>query len=89
MTQDKLWEEHDLRTTGGQRIHDYGKLVESIRSRGLDPHEFEGYLEAFKQGMPPHGGMATGMERLLVQMLRLRNVRVASPFPRDGHRLSP
>jgi len=76
-------------TTGGQRIHDYDRLLGSIRSRGLQPRDFEGYLAAFKHGMCPHGGMATGMERLLMQMLRLRNVREASPFPRDRYRLSP
>ena len=58
-------------TTGGQRIHQYEPLVESMRSRGLDPANYQGYLEAFRHGMPPHGGMATGMERLLKQLLNL------------------
>ena len=76
-------------TTGGQRIHDHEQLVESIRSRGLDPADYEGYLAAFKHGMPPHGGMGMGIERLLMQILRLRNVREASAFPRDRYRLEP
>jgi len=76
-------------TTGGQRIHDYAQLVESIRSRGLDPCDFEGYLAAFKYGMCPHGGMGMGVERLIVQMLGLANVKEASAFPRDRYRLTP
>jgi nondiscriminating aspartyl-tRNA synthetase len=76
-------------TTGGQRIHDYGRLVESLRSRGLDPGDYEGYLAAFKHGLCPHGGMGMGIERLTMQLLRLDNVREASLFPRDCCRLVP
>jgi len=76
-------------TTGGQRIHDHDQLVASIRSRSLEPGHFEGYFEAFEHGMPPHGGMGMGIERLLKQMLHLDNIREACAFPRDRHRLSP
>lgn len=76
-------------TTGGQRIHQYEMLVESMKSRGLDPANFEFYLEVFKSGMPPHGGFAIGAERLTMQVLNLSNVREASFFPRDRTRLTP
>jgi len=76
-------------TTGGQRIHEPGQLAESIRSRGLDPEDFSGYLAAFRHGACPHGGMGMGMERLVTQMLGLGNVRHASLFPRDRSRLTP
>jgi nondiscriminating aspartyl-tRNA synthetase len=76
-------------TTGGQRIHDHDQLVASMCSRDLDPAQCGGYLEAFRYGMPPHGGMGMGIERLLKQMLRLDNIREACAFPRDRHRLSP
>ncbi|OGF53102.1 MAG: aspartate--tRNA(Asn) ligase [Candidatus Fraserbacteria bacterium RBG_16_55_9] len=76
-------------TTGGQRIHPYNMLVESMRSRGLDPKSFEFYLEIFKYGMPPHGGLAIGAERLTAQLLNLSNVREASFFPRDRTRIVP
>jgi nondiscriminating aspartyl-tRNA synthetase len=76
-------------TTGGQRIHEYERLVESMRGRGLDPANFEFYLEVFKYGMPPHGGFAIGAERLTMQLLNLSNVREASFFPRDRTRLTP
>jgi nondiscriminating aspartyl-tRNA synthetase len=76
-------------TTGGQRIHEPGMLVESIRSRGLNPEAFSSYLEVFRYGMPPHGGFAIGLERLTARLLGLANVREATAFPRDRSRLAP
>ena len=76
-------------TTGGQRIHDYDQLVENMRRQGLRPDEFAGYLATFKHGMCPHGGVGMGIERLIKQMLGLPNIKQASAFPRDRHRLSP
>ena len=76
-------------TTGGQRIHNYEQLKESISSRGLNVDSFAGYLEVFKYGMPPHGGLAIGLERLTSQLLGLRNVREVTLFPRDRDRIVP
>jgi nondiscriminating aspartyl-tRNA synthetase len=76
-------------TTGGQRIHEYEQLVGSLRSRGLNIADCEGYLEAFRCGMPPHGGMGMGIERLIKQMLGLSNIKEACAFPRDRYRLVP
>jgi len=76
-------------TTGGQRIHDYNMLVESIKRIGGDPANFDFYLEIFRYAMPPHGGLAIGAERLTQQILNLGNVREASFFPRDRFRLTP
>ena len=76
-------------TTGGQRIHDYDQLTASIRDNGLDPTDYEGYLEAFRHGMPRHGGMGMGLERLTMQMLGLPNIKAACLFPRDRYRLIP
>jgi nondiscriminating aspartyl-tRNA synthetase len=73
--------------SGAQRIHNYTELVERIKSRGLDPEKFSFYLEAFKYGMPPHGGCSTGLERFTARMLELANVKEASPFPRDMTRI--
>jgi nondiscriminating aspartyl-tRNA synthetase len=75
--------------TGGQRIHDHAQLVASFESRGINPANVEGYLEAFKHGMPPHGGMGMGLERLTKQLLELDNVKEACLFPRDRTRLIP
>lgn len=76
-------------TTGGQRIHRYDMLVESLRRRGLNPADVEGYLECFRHGMPPHGGMGMGLERLTKQMLGLANIKEGCLFPRDRNRLTP
>jgi nondiscriminating aspartyl-tRNA synthetase len=76
-------------TTGGQRIHEYEQLCQSIQSRGMEPEKFTDYLQCFKYGMPPHGGLAIGLERLAKQLLGLKNVREASLFPRDRTRISP
>ncbi|MDR0335014.1 MAG: aspartate--tRNA(Asn) ligase [Methanomassiliicoccaceae archaeon] len=76
-------------SSGGQREHRYDKLVERMKKKGLVPESFDFYLDAFKYGMPPHGGWGIGLERLLVKMLDLPNVREAILFPRDLSRLSP
>ncbi len=76
-------------TTGGQRIHDYEMLKANIAAWGLDPRDFGYYLEAFEYGMPPHGGLAIGAERLTARLLGMANIRQATPFPRDVSRLVP
>lgn len=76
-------------TTGGQRIHNYQMLKNSISSRGLNVDSYSGYLEIFKYGMPPHGGLAIGLERLTAQLVGLKNVREATLFPRDRDRIAP
>ena len=73
--------------TGGQRIHKYEKLVKNIKKWGNKPKDFSFYLQAFKYGMPPEGGFAFGLERIVKQVLGLENVREASPFPRDMGRI--
>ncbi len=75
--------------SGTQRIHKYDMLVESIKSKGLNPESFEFYLEAFRYGMPPHAGWGLGAERFLMSMLNLKNIREATMFPRDRNRLLP
>jgi nondiscriminating aspartyl-tRNA synthetase len=75
--------------TGGQRIHLYSQLVEAAKAKGISPEVIAGYLEAFRFGMPPHGGFAIGLERFVMLMVGLGNLREASLFPRDIHRLSP
>jgi nondiscriminating aspartyl-tRNA synthetase len=73
--------------SGAQRIHDYDTLVKRIEERGMDPKKFGFYLQAFKVGMPPHGGSSTGLERFTARMLDLANVKEATTFPRDMHRI--
>lgn len=74
-------------TTGGQRRHDYDNLVAGARMKGLNPDNFSFYLQAFKTGMPPHGGWGMGLERLTAKFLNLPNVKEATLFPRDINRI--
>lgn len=76
-------------TTGGQRIHDYAAQVAKMEERGMDPADFESYLMIHKHGMPPHGGLGIGLERLTMQLCGLDNIRYASLFPRDRTRMEP
>lgn len=76
-------------TTGGQRLHQYGDYIAAIAAREMDPALFRGYLEAFRHGMPPHGGFAIGLERMVKQIVGVANVREVMLFPRDMQRLAP
>lgn len=76
--------------TGGQRLHRYEDYVQSLASRGIaDSSPFEGYLQAFRYGMPPHGGFAIGLERFVMQLIGAQNLRETTLFPRDLNRLTP
>jgi len=75
--------------SGSQRIHDKNLLIERIEKCGLNPKDFESYLKAFRYGMPPHGGFGFGIERFLMQLLKLKNIRECILFPRDRTRLIP
>lgn len=74
-------------TTGAQRIHKYDDLVSSLKEKGLNPEKFSFYLQAFKYGMPPHGGFGLGLERLTAKLLGIENVKEATLFPRDMNRI--
>lgn len=76
-------------TTGGQRLHRYEDYVAKMQQRGLDPAQFDFYLEAFRFGMPPHGGLGAGLERITARLLGLSNIRETTLFPRDRGRLVP
>jgi nondiscriminating aspartyl-tRNA synthetase len=76
-------------TTGGQRLHCRKDLETALRSRSIDPANFESHLAMFDLGMPPHGGFAIGLERLTCQVLNLPNVRQAVLYPRDRYKIAP
>ncbi|HEY4521068.1 MAG TPA: aspartate--tRNA(Asn) ligase [Candidatus Paceibacterota bacterium] len=73
--------------SGAQRVHDYDQLIARMKERGLDPSKFSFYLQAFKYGLPPHGGSSTGLERFTARMLEIPNVKEATAFPRDMTRI--
>lgn len=75
--------------SGSQRIHNKESLEKRIKDCGLDPTQFESYLKAFRYGMPPHGGFGFGIERFVMELLEIQNVRECILFPRDRTRLTP
>ncbi len=75
--------------TGGQRLHRPSDYEQAILARGEDPAAYDSYLQAFRHGMPPHGGFAIGLERWVARLVEAANVREVTLFPRDLHRLTP
>lgn len=75
--------------SGSQRINDVNLLIERLKKCGLNPDDFQSYLKAFKYGMPPHGGFGFGIERFLMELLDIQNIRECILFPRDRTRLTP
>ncbi len=75
--------------SGGPREHRMEPLTRNLTAAGLDPAKFAGYLEAFRYGMPPHGGWAIGVDRLTWLFAGLSNIREGRLFPRDRYRLDP
>ena len=76
-------------TTGGQRLHRYSDYRAALAASGQSEAPYAGYLQAFRHGMPPHGGFAIGLERWVARLTGAENIREARLFPRDLHRLTP
>lgn len=75
--------------TGGQRLHRYDDYLAALAARGEPVEPYAGYVDAFRHGMPPHGGFAIGLERFVARLTGAANVREVTAFPRDLHRLTP
>ncbi|WP_406071861.1 aspartate--tRNA(Asn) ligase [Micromonospora sp. NBC_01638] len=75
--------------TGGQRLHRHADYLAALAARGEPVEPYAGYLDAFRHGMPPHGGFAIGLERFVARLLGATNIREVTAFPRDLHRLTP
>jgi aspartyl/asparaginyl-tRNA synthetase len=73
------------------RENNYEKMIAQMKAAGLDPEHpgYKYYLEAFKYGLPPHGGCGYGVDRLVEKTFNLGNVKEAILFPRDINRLTP
>lgn len=73
------------------REENYDKMIEQMTAKGLDiTHDgFKYYLQAFKFGLPMHGGCGFGVDRLVQKTIGLGNVKEATLFPRDINRLAP
>lgn len=74
---------------GSENICDYNELNKAIIDRGLNPADYEAFTQSFKYGMPPHGGASIGIERFVMKLLNLENIREATLFPRDLHHIAP
>jgi asparaginyl-tRNA synthetase len=74
---------------GGQRVHDYEQLYQRTIDDGLDPSNYEWYMDLRKWGTVPHSGFGLGVERVLMWMLKLEHIRDTIPFPRDMRRVYP
>lgn len=76
-------------SSGGQREHRYSKIVEQLREKEMTVEVMEWFTKFFKYGAPPHGGFCLGIERFIMQLLDIANVREAALFPRAPERLLP
>jgi aspartyl-tRNA synthetase len=76
-------------SSGTQRIHLSNVLEERIRKKGLNPKDFEYYINAFKYGAPPHAGWSIGLERLTMKICGKENIQEVTMFPRTRTRIYP
>ena len=76
-------------SSGAQRIHKPELLIEALKARGLNPADFEFYVNAFRVGAPPHAGWSIGLDRFTMKICGLHNIREATMFPRDRVRVKP
>jgi nondiscriminating aspartyl-tRNA synthetase len=75
--------------SGAQRLHRYADYVAALAKRGYPYEPYASYVEAFRRGIPPHGGFAIGLERWVGRLVEAANIREVTLFPRDLHRLAP
>ncbi|WP_416976902.1 aspartate--tRNA(Asn) ligase [Streptomyces sp. T028] len=85
---DLLWRGLEV-TTGAQREHRYDVLLEQAAEKGMSPEPMRDYLNAFRYGCPPHGGLGMGLGRVLMVLLGLDSIREASFLFRGPNRLTP
>jgi nondiscriminating aspartyl-tRNA synthetase len=85
---DLMWSWIEI-ASGGTRVHDKKVLIRRLREQGLHSESFKYHLQAFDYGMPPHAGWAIGLERLVMTLTGIRNIREVALFPRDRFRLTP
>lgn len=76
-------------SSGGQRIHIPELLEKRLKDKGLNPKNFNSYIDSFRFGAPPHAGWSIGLERLTQLITEQSNIREACLFPRDRDRLVP
>jgi len=85
---DLLWRGIEI-TTGAQREHRYDPLKAQAVERGYDLEPLSSYIDFFRYGCPPHGGMGVGLARLLMVMLQRSSIREVTFLSRSPTRLTP
>ncbi len=76
-------------SSGGQREHRYEKIMQQLEEKRVNPDGMKWFTDAFKFGVPPHGGFCLGVERFTMSFLRKENIRETTLFPRTPERLLP
>jgi aspartyl-tRNA synthetase len=76
-------------SSGSTRISNKDLLIERMSKQGLKPDAFDYHLRVFDYGVPPHAGFGLGLERLLMAVAKIENIRDATLYPRDIDRLAP
>jgi aspartyl-tRNA synthetase len=76
-------------SSGSTRINRKDQLVERMTKQGLKPDAFDYHLRVFDYGVPPHAGFGLGLERLMMALTKVENIRDATLYPRDIDRLAP
>jgi len=85
---DLMWHWIEI-ASGGTRIHNKELLIKRLKEQNLNPESFKFHLQTFDYGMPPHAGWAIGLERLVMMLTGIKNIREVVLFPRDRFRLTP
>ncbi|MDQ6641336.1 MAG: aspartate--tRNA(Asn) ligase, partial [Actinomycetota bacterium] len=75
--------------SGAQRLHRYDDYLAALEQRGYPVAPYASYIDAFRRGIPPHGGFAIGLERWTARLTGSANIREVTLFPRDLNRLAP
>lgn len=76
-------------SSGGQREHRYEKIMNQLREKNVNPEPMKWFTDAFKFGVPPHGGFCLGIERFTMALLKKENIKEVTLFPRTPERLLP
>jgi len=85
---DLMYEELEL-ASGGTRVHQEELLIKQLKQKGLNPENFESHVKNFRFGLPPHAGWGLGLDRLIMVLTGIENIRETVLFPRDRKRLTP
>jgi nondiscriminating aspartyl-tRNA synthetase len=85
---DLMWKWIEI-ASGGTRVHDKRVLMKRLKEQSLHPESFKYHLQAFDFGMPPHAGWAIGLERFVMMLTGIKNIREVVLYPRDRFRLTP